>query len=279
MKKVILPTDFSANAENAMRYALQLFKGQPCVYYLLNTYMPTTHYEEHYPWHTDIGDSIPRKSSYGLSRLADQLRRENEGQDYTFVPISALNTVVGEIKETLTKERVDFIVMGTQGVTAATDIIFGSNTTQVIKNVGCPVLAIPSGFKYRKPLNIVYPTDFKIAYSPQQMDPLLSLAGQFGSLIVVLHVISPAGLTEDQRNNRNLLEGVLQEIEHEVRSISGEHVPSVVSEYQENEDIDFLVMVQNKHTFFERLFTPATIKKIGLQIKVPFMVLPCLPKN
>jgi len=36
MKKILLPTDFSKNAINAIDYALQLFKDETCVCFILN---------------------------------------------------------------------------------------------------------------------------------------------------------------------------------------------------------------------------------------------------
>ena len=40
MKKILLPTDFSDNARNAINYALSLYKDENCKFYLLNTYTP-----------------------------------------------------------------------------------------------------------------------------------------------------------------------------------------------------------------------------------------------
>ena len=40
MKKILLPTDFSENALNAIDYALQLFKDETCAFFILNTYTP-----------------------------------------------------------------------------------------------------------------------------------------------------------------------------------------------------------------------------------------------
>ncbi|MAK35697.1 MAG: universal stress protein, UspA family, partial [Flavobacteriaceae bacterium] len=40
MKRILLPTDFSENAYNAIAYALQLYKQETCTFYLLHTYTP-----------------------------------------------------------------------------------------------------------------------------------------------------------------------------------------------------------------------------------------------
>ena len=36
MYQILLPTDYSENSRNAIRYALEFFKGQPCTFTLLH---------------------------------------------------------------------------------------------------------------------------------------------------------------------------------------------------------------------------------------------------
>lgn len=279
MKKIMLPTDFSENAENAMLYALNLFKGEECAFYLLNTYLPSAQYEEHYPWHTDIEDSSSQKSMKKLMAISRRLRKQFNNQKHMFVPHSAMNTVVGELKKTVEKEDIDLVIMGTQGVTGAKDIVFGSNTTQTIKKIDRPIIAVPSDFVYRPPKNILFPTDYEITYSEKQLKTLLYIAESYGSHISVLHVLSPSGLTEHQLANKSMLEKVLQGTNHQIHHVSGENVQSTIHDWQASGDIDFLVMVQNKHTFMESLFVRSEIKQIGLRVKIPFMAIPFLPKN
>ena len=40
MKKIILPTDFSESAYNAIRYAIHLHEDMETTFYLLHTYTP-----------------------------------------------------------------------------------------------------------------------------------------------------------------------------------------------------------------------------------------------
>ena len=54
---------------------------------------------------------------------------------------------------------------------------------------------------------------------------------------------------------------------------------NAINTFQIKTRINLLVMVQNKHTFFERLFIEPVIKKIGFHITTPFMVIPQLSKN
>jgi len=276
MKKILLPTDFSQNADNAIGYALDLFRGQECVFYLLNTFMPTTEHEEYYPWHNDIEESTPRKSKKKLTALIDRFTAAFEDQKYMFVPHSAMNTLVGEMKSVIEKENVDLIVMGTQGVTGAKNVIFGSNTVQAIKKVNRPVIAVPSNFKFKEPKNIVFPTDFDIAFSAEQLKDLLTIAERFKSFITVPHVVAPSGLSKNQADNRATLEQVLKDTDHQIQLVTNQKVQETVNNFQTHGTADFLVMIRNKHSFFERLFTTSNIEKIGLHIKVPLMVAPSL---
>ena len=47
MKRIVLPTDFSKNAFNAITYALKLFKDIECTFFLLNTYTPPVYHTEY----------------------------------------------------------------------------------------------------------------------------------------------------------------------------------------------------------------------------------------
>ena len=61
MKHILLPTDFSDNSWNAITYAIQLFKDEACVFFILNTYTPIIYNVEYvlgYPAQFGLGDAI-----------------------------------------------------------------------------------------------------------------------------------------------------------------------------------------------------------------------------
>ena len=278
MKKIILPTDFSKNAENAIVYALNLFKDEKCAFYLLNTFMPSANYEQH-SWHIGLEASNEQKSMKQLTALLERLSKKFKNPKHIFVPHSAMNTVVGETKKIIEQEKIELVVMGTQGATGASDVVFGTNTTQVIEKIDCPVIAVPSGLNYKAPKNILFATDYEITYSKEQLKELLHIAEHHRSHIDVLHVSSTSGLTENQQKNKAMLEEVLKDVDHQSHIVPEEDIRSCINDFQLKNDVDFLLMIKNKHTFMERLFLRSKIKQIGLHIKIPFMEIPCLPKN
>jgi K+-sensing histidine kinase KdpD len=122
-------------------------------------------------------------------------------------------------------------------------------------------------------LEILFPTDFEIAYNKQGLNPLLEIADEHGSQINVLHVSTGNELTQDQEKQKKSLERILgnKALFHDVPN---NEIIDAINAFQAKEKINLLVMVQNKHTFMERLFIEPVIKKIGFHVNIPFMVIP-----
>ncbi len=65
MKNILLPTDFSDNAYNALRYAAELYKEEDCTFFLLNTYTPPIQHAK-YAMDTPAQCCIALSHWYGL---------------------------------------------------------------------------------------------------------------------------------------------------------------------------------------------------------------------
>ncbi|HAI38593.1 MAG TPA: universal stress protein, partial [Maribacter sp.] len=192
---------------------------------------------------------------------------------HTFITHSALNVLSSEITRTVEAEKIDIIVMGTQGASGAKEILLGTNTVHVIKNAKCPVLVIPSSFEYEAPEQILFPNDFEVWLDKKSLEQLLKITHSHISQVNVMHVYTGDELNPIQEKNKEQLAKVLSEsgFFHEVPS---NEVIAAINEFQIKQKINLLVMIQNKHTFFERLFIEPVIKKIGFHVTVPFLVIP-----
>jgi nucleotide-binding universal stress UspA family protein len=276
MKRILLPTDFSDYSVQAIGYALMILKNVNCKFYLMHTYMPPVYNAEYLvgsPGLIGLGDIMQETSLTQLENLKSRLKKENDNPQHSFVVHTAFNTLLGEVMDTVASEGIDLIVMGTKGATGAEEILFGTNTVHVIKKAKCPVLVVPPNFEYENPLEILFPTDFEIAYKKEGLNPLLKIADEHGSQINVLHVSTGNELTPYQEKQKKRLEKILgnKALFHDVPN---NEIIDAINAFQANEKINLLVMVQNKHTFIERLFIEPVIKKIGFHVTIPFMVIP-----
>lgn len=282
MKRIILPTDFSQNAYDAISYAINLYKDVASTFYLLNTYTPAIYQAEyvlHSPGQIGLGDIYQENSLTQLNELKNKLLSEFKNKKHTFMVHSAFNILVDEIVETSKREDADLVIMGTQGATGAKEIFIGTNTVHVIKKGCCPVMAIPTGFKYEAVNSILFPTDFEIDYQKEQLQELLSLAKQHNSSIDIMHVSSGYDLTASQLKNKAKLDVLLGKTPHLYHELPNQELITAINTFQQKKRIDVLVMIQNRHTFFERLFIEPVIKKLGFHETIPFMVIPPHQKN
>tara|TARA_R110000868_G_scaffold136879_1_gene350054 strand:+ start:30982 stop:31821 length:840 start_codon:yes stop_codon:yes gene_type:complete len=278
MKKILLPTDFSDNSFEAIGYALRLFKNINCRFFLMHTYIPPVYNAEYLvgsPGLIGLGDVMQETSRTQLEKLKNRLQKEYNNPKHSFEVHTAFNTLLNEVMETVESEGIDLVVMGTKGATGAEEILFGTNTVHIIKKAICPVLVVPPNFEYENPLEILFPTDFDIAYNKKILAPLLDIADEHGSQINVLHVSTGYELTENQEKQKDGLEKILEK-RAQFHDVSSNEIINAINAFQAKEKINLLVMVQNKHTFFERLFIEPVIKKIGFHVTIPFMVIPQL---
>ena len=277
MKKIILPTDFSYNAYNAISYAMNLLKDEEATFYLMNTYTPAiyqTEYLLHSPGQIGLGDIYQSESINQLEELQKQLQKEFKNPKHTIITHSAFNILVDEVASMVANENADMVIMGTQGATGAKEIFLGTHTVHVIKKATCPVLAIPADFEFETPKEILFPTDFEVEYSEEQLTALLDLAELHKSRIQVIHISSGYDLTEFQNQNKAKLEQILEKTPNLFHDLPSQEIITGINNFQLKNKMNMLAMIQNKHTFLESLFIEPVIKKIGFHVSIPFMVIP-----
>ena len=277
MKKILLPTDFSENSWNAISYALKLFENEPCTFYLLNAYTPVIYHVEYVlvnPAQYGLGDAVRENALKQLDIFKERMTKTFKNPKHTIETIAAFNTLVSEVKELVTKKKIDYVVMGTKGATGATEVLFGSNTVHVFKNLDCPILAVPADFSFETPHEILFPTDYEIDYKDHHLKPLIDITSLFNTRVNILNVSYGYDLSEDQEAHKNILQKSFEHIAHLFHSVSNKDVAEAITEFQLKSRVNLLVMINNKHSFFENLFFKSTINQIGFHLNIPFLVIP-----
>jgi len=277
MKKILLPTDFSENSWNAIKYALQLFKNETCKFYILNVYTPVVYDVEFVlvsPAQFGMVDAVKEAALKHLKDLEERIKREFKNPKHSIKTMLQFNTLISEMEDIVEDQAIDYVVMGTQGATGAKEVLFGSNTVHVFNKIKCPVIAIPENFEFEQPHEILFPTDYEIDYTKKLLKPLIHLTSLYISRVNVLNVSFGYELTEYQENNKKVLETFLNKTAHLFHSVSNETVQEAITSFQQRARINLLVMINNKHSFFENLFFRSTINQIGFHLNIPFLLIP-----
>ena len=278
MKHILLPTDFSENSWNAIDYAIQLFKKEECTFHILNTYTPVIYHVEYvlgYPAQYGLGDAVRNTAEENLENFITKIKNKfNDNPKHEFRTYARFDTLISGIKEFVESHDIHLIVMGTKGATGAKEVLFGSNTVHVFKEIKLPVLAIPSEFGFEPPHEILFPTDLVVDYKGSKLKILEQLVKDNHARLNVLHVSTGYELTELQKQNIENLESTFEDSAFLFHNVKTMNLVEAINKFQVKHKINLLAMINNKHSFFENLFFENTINQIGFHLNVPFLVIP-----
>ena len=280
MKNILIPTDFSDNAWNATRYAIELFKDEECIFHLLNTYTPAIASSRFMAASIDgeiLENSAQLSSKKGLQNFIKRINQNFDNPKHTFKAISSFSFLADEIKETIEEQDIDIVVMGTKGASGIEEVFMGSNTVRIIKSVkNCPVLAIPQHFEFTTPKEIAFATDFNRFYTKSELQPLLEMAKAFKATIRIVHVqYKIIALTELQQFNLSMLRKYLDKMEHYVHTVSElNSISTSLEAFTQELDIHLLAMLNYQHSYMEKITREPIVKRVAFHTQIPLLVIP-----
>lgn len=276
MNTILIPTDFSANAMNAINYAVKFFKYQRCEIYIMHAYADEVYSDTAAMSTSNFGDfklKIEKRTDVSLDNLIGKINEISPNPRHQIKTLSVFGSLVDSANDFVEEKNIDIVIMGTKGQTNDQKLTFGSHTLQVLKYVQCPVLAIPENFEYVKPKKIFFPTDYMVPYKKRELKLLCELACSYRSEIHFLYLSKFKKLSRRQEDNKIFLEAALQDLTLIFEIIDSEERLETIQRYIEINDIQLLVMVNSRHSFLESMLYQSTIDQLGLAIKVPFLVM------
>lgn len=282
MQTILIPTDFSENSLNAIKYAVEIYKSKPAKIYILHAYADEVYTamndstEEEFP---NICEQARLDSEKSLLKFKNQMEAFSKNPEHDFESISDFGQLVDSVNELVNRKNIDLVVMGTKGETEDKDISFGSNTLQVIKYVNCPVLAVPSDYADAKPQNILFPTDYMLPYKSRELELVSDIAKEFNAEIHLLHVSKFPNLSLRKKNNKQFLKDSFSDNEVTTHVNSSKDITSGINAFFKENKVDMLVMVNTRHSYLENVLYVSTIEKIGLHVDIPFLVLQNLSRS
>lgn len=277
MRKVLVPTDFSENAFNALKYACQVFKYEISEIFIVHAYTVEAYGKDVLERDTfkKLKETALKDSERQLKKVLTKITDYSPNPQHSYHTVSGIGTLADVTNDCVNRENIDIVVMGTRGETNDRSLTFGSNALEIMKHEQCPVLAIPESYEYRAPKQLLFPTDFGVPYKRRELKLLGKMMASFRSTITFLH-IDPAGkMTHDQEDNKLFLEGCLQKPKLFFETTPEKVKTLAITKHITGDDFEMLVMVNTRPSYFDEVLPQprSTLRKIGLQVKIPFLVL------
>jgi len=191
-KKILVPTDFSACADHAFAYALDLARRHAAAVDLLHVVGPlegSAYSPLYYSPEAAVRHSTPDTLIYE-HLMATIDRHDTAGVRVD--PVQRRGTAIAPtILDFAEKEYIDLIVMGTQGRRGMQRFLIGSLVEKIVRWAPCSVLTVREGAQPSSPpQRILVPVDFS-AFSEGLLRYAGALAGCYGAGLDLLHVVEP----------------------------------------------------------------------------------------
>ncbi|HZW63144.1 MAG TPA: universal stress protein [Flavobacteriaceae bacterium] len=203
MKRILVPTDFSKEAENALKVAAQLARKHKAEIFLLHMLELPLHQIDALSGHSDLPEAM------FFMKLAHKKFEETLAKDY-LKGVQVHETVdfqeaFSEIKNVCKKKNIDLIVMGSHGVSGFKEMFIGSNTEKVVRTSDVPVLVIKNEHKQFEVSNFVFASDFK-KDSRETYKQATRLAESFGATMHLVMVNTANSFTTTADANKRIQE-------------------------------------------------------------------------
>jgi len=156
IKNILVPTDFSTTANNALEVAIAMANRHKADLHLMHIVTPQPLFDPmniHMPL-PDIEPALLNDSRENLERHKAAILKTNRLEITTHVEFG---TVAGSISNYVINSQKDLVVMGTHGAGGWREYFIGSTAMATIRECSCPVLTIPPDFKKRTFDSVLYP--------------------------------------------------------------------------------------------------------------------------
>lgn len=282
MKKILVPTDFSANSLKALKFAVQTaIKSKAKV-----VLMHHTSILELAPDSAFTGLYVPPPAdqiSYAKSELEKFLKKATasfKGKLDTDLISSEIVPGVGTVDmilETQKRVKADTIVMGTTGASGLKRLFIGSVAANVIERSPVPVIVIPESFRLKPIKKIGYASD--LAHVSNDLEQIKPIAEALGAQVEIFHVEPTFPTQEAFLKFKPETEIPALAKKHKMQNLTYRLVKtrfdndfySGVESYRRNQSPDMLVVITHKRGWFGKLIDPSKSKGLAYHTKIPII--------
>ncbi len=275
--KILIPTDFSDNAQHALEYALEFAKNSDTIFQLIHVVSPII---VESPNAAILNSVLLKELRNTATNKLDRIKSfALERMDATNSPKNSIETaiVVGDpiykIREMVSDLKIDLVIMGTQGTKHnPLEKVFGTVSKSIINKSPCPTLLVPCNYNFKEINDIVFASNLKIQ-EPQILNKALEILKPFEPNVRCLHVSNDdiyeldIEETAKQLVDSSTAKSTIFNIEYAKNRIDA------FEEYASNYRIDMIVMQRSNMNFLHKIIRKNLPSKLVDRLHIPLLVL------
>ncbi len=192
MKNILVPVDFSQQSLVAFQFAKHIAKKAKATITLLNIIEPYMPFNE-------MGHLAAEQDyiSHLKDAATDYLQKIAENDEIEVNALVQVGSIFRLIREHIDENKIDLVVMGTQGASGLEEVFIGSNTEKIVRTSDCPVLTVrnaPQDFEVKE---LVFATNLRDEQT-KLIAMLKNFQAFFGAHLHLVYVNTPNGFLSSQ---------------------------------------------------------------------------------
>ena len=255
MKQIIVTTDFSAPAENAMFYAGKLAQKSGCGIVLMHVFQVPVSMTE-VPVLMISSEELKHNADMGLKKAKEHLLQSFPQLDVRIE--SRMGDVTDELNNLCKEYDPLAIVTGKHGAGGVERFLFGSTSLSIVRHTNIPVIVVPAQAT-GDVKSIALAIDERSKVPHQKIRDLVQA---FGAQLHVIHVQPKKAST---RELTNAVEG----IQIIPKTIMDDEFLHGIQTYLSQNQIDMLMILPHKHSFLERLTFKTHTEELLKKLPIP----------
>lgn len=273
MKLIVSPTDFSANASNAVHYAAALAAESGSYLLVVHAYEPPIMYSEA-PL-TSIGNAANQLRELAMDKLKKLVNKLSKAHPDLRCEAEVIEGLAHEkLTDFASKKGADLMVVGTTGMSKLQRLLMGSTTARLIRDAHCPVLCVPKGATFKSMSKLVYATDLH-EDNVSAANGIIPFAKHFDAEIIFVFV-DDKHLLHDDEDVAKMTEKIRKRVKYP--KISGyisknTSITKGIEYFLKKKPADLLVMFTHGRQFPDSMFNQSVTNVVSHQTNIPLLTL------
>jgi nucleotide-binding universal stress UspA family protein len=273
METILVPTDFSESANNAVDYAARLAQQFGARMILLNAF--TMPYPGQEPFFQP--DLIPVLGDASKQRLRETKNRIHKTLDnrIKIEYVSECSSVFEAIASTAAEKDVDLIIMGIVGEAGnIKERFIGSTAVTVARKLDIPTFIIPETVKFEPIKKITFACDLEGTEDSDLIFVVRLFCKMFRAELEIVNVGDPdAKVSSDKALTYLYIEDKLANLKHNIYHVNGEDPVKDLENYLKSYPTDLVAISPKKHGMFYHLFNHSITSNLAFHLKKPILAI------
>jgi len=271
MKTILVPTDFSKCANNAMIYALEVAQRTEAKIVALYVVYPNEGVDNNVYDAFWIDDYIKQRHQ-SMKTWAKRFAKSEHLRAVKIETECRVGFPAATIVHAAEDLKADMIIMGTTGASGLRGVLLGSVAANVLSGSKIPVLIVPKKASFRNHARFVFATDFRMHLNQHTLNILKTALNIQHTGLDVVHVFQKSGV-EPKKAAEESLSKKLGNIPHAFHYLHNPNVAQAVSDFVESTNANGVVAVSHEHSLLHKLFSESISRSLAHRTTVPLLVL------